>query len=188
MLERLHGALGLVENRRHLRVREVEDELQRQHLLLLGREVLDELEHRLAPDRSHRLELGRRLRLVRRRLRHLLLRLPAAARAKVIHREVVRDAEEPGGERRRLPAEAPDLLEHLQERLRREVLGVVAVADADVEVAVDPVEMDEVQLLERLAVALLPARNEVAEMLRRLVDRSVPLTHPLGRTPQTGPG
>ena len=48
-----------------------------------------------------------------------------------------------------------DRLEHLQERLRREVLGVVPVADAHVQVAVDPVEVDQVQLLERVAVALL---------------------------------
>ena len=125
---------------------------------------------------------------LRRRLRHLLLRLPAAPRAEVVHREVVRDAEEPRGERRRLPAEAPDLLEHLQERLRREVLRVVPVADADVEVAVDPVEMDEVQLFERLAVALLPARDEIAHMLSRLVDRPFRRLHPPASTPKTGPG
>ena len=38
VLERLHGALGLAEDRRRLAVREVEDELQGQHLPLLGRE------------------------------------------------------------------------------------------------------------------------------------------------------
>ena len=64
-----------------------------------------------------------------------------------------------------------DLLEHLQERLRREVLGVVAVADADVEVAVDPVEVDQVQLLERVAVALLAAGDELAHVLGRLARR-----------------
>ena len=40
-----------------------------------------------------------------------------------------------------------------------EILGVVLVADAHVQVAVDPVEMDQVQLLERRAVALLRARR-----------------------------
>ena len=170
MLERLDRALGLVEDRRHLGVREVEDELQRQHLLLLRREVVDELQHRLAADRLHRLELGRRL-LLARRLGHLLLRLPAAARPEVVHREVVRDPEQPGRERRRLPLEAADLLQHLQERLRREVLGVVPVADADVEIAVDPVEVDQVQLFEGVAVALLAARDELPHVLGRLARR-----------------
>ncbi len=165
MLERLDRALGLVEDRRDVGVREVEDELQRQHLLLLEREVLDQLEHRLAADRLHRLVLGRRLLGVA-RLRHLLLRLPAAARAEVVHREVVRDPEEPRRERRRLPAEPADRLEHLEERLRRQVLGVVPVADGHVQVAVDPVEMDQVQLLERLAVALLRALDERADVRR----------------------
>jgi hypothetical protein len=83
----------------------------------------------------------------------------------VIHREVVRDAEEPGGERRRAEAELADRLEHLEERLRREVLGVVPVADAHVQVAVDPVEVDQVQLLERLAVSLLAALDEAADVV-----------------------
>src|SRR5579884_2233832 len=164
VLQRLDRALGLVEDRRDLGVRQVEDELQRQHLLLLGGELLDQLQHRLPPDRLHRGELRRRL-LLPGRLGHVLLGLPAPPRAEVVHREVVRDPEQPGRERSRLPLEAADLLQHLQERLRRQVLGVVAVADADVEVAVDPVEVDEVQLFERVAVALLAARHERAHVL-----------------------
>ena len=39
------------------------------------------------------------------------------------------------------PAKVAERLEHLQERLRRQVLGVVPVADAHVQVAVDAVEM-----------------------------------------------
>src|SRR5581483_11785680 len=93
----------------------------------------------------------------------LLGRLPALRRAEVVHREVVRDAEQPRGERRRAPAELPDRLEHLQEGLRRQVLGVVAVADAHVEVAVDAVEVDEVELFERLAVAALRTVDEAAD-------------------------
>src|SRR5581483_10731245 len=112
VLERLDRALRLAEDRRHLGVREVEDELQRQHLLLLRRQLLDQLEHRLAADRLHRRELRRRL-LLARLLRHLLLGLPAAASSEVVHGEVVRDPEEPGRERRRPPLEAADLLEHL---------------------------------------------------------------------------
>ena len=71
----------------------------------------------------------------------------------MVDRQVVRDPEQPGRERNRLPAEPADRLQHLQERLRRQVFGVVPVADVEVQVAVDPVEMDDVELLERLAVA-----------------------------------
>src|SRR4029077_18187676 len=99
VLERLDRSFGLLEDRGDFRVREVEDELQRQHLLLLRREVLDELQHRLAPDRLQRLELGGRLPPPR-RLGHLLLWLPAAAGPEVVHREVVRDPEQPRRERR----------------------------------------------------------------------------------------
>ena len=74
----------------------------------------------------------------------------------------MRNPEEPGGERCRLPAELPDRLEHLQEGLRRQVLGIVLVPDADVQIAVDPVEMDQVQLLERVAVACLRSLDERA--------------------------
>src|SRR5919201_2307870 len=168
MLQRLDRALGLVEDLRDVCVREVEHELQRQHLLLLGRQLLDHLHHRLAPDRLHRRELGGRL-LGAVRLGHLLLGLPPPARAEVVHGEVVRDPEEPGGERRRLPAEPPDRLEHLQERLRRQVLGVVPVADGHVQVAVDAVEVEEVQLLERVAVAALRALDEPAHVRARRV-------------------
>ena len=94
------------------------------------------------------------------RLGDFLFGLHAAPGAEVIHREVVRDPEEPRRERRRLPPEAADRLEHLEERLRREILGVVPVADAHVEVAVDAIEMEEVELLERSAIALLRALDE----------------------------
>src|SRR5207237_8417652 len=87
VLERLDRPLGFVEDRRHLRVRKVEDELQRQYLLLLGREALDELQHRLPANRLHRRELGGRL-LLARRLGDRFLRLPAAAGADVGRREV----------------------------------------------------------------------------------------------------
>src|SRR5262249_54904490 len=164
VLERLDRSFGLAEDRPRLGVCEVEDELQREHLLLLRGEILDELEHRLAPDRLERAGLGRR-HLVGLRLRHLLLRLPALVRAEVVHGEVVRDAEGPRRERRRLPAEATDRLEHLQEGLRRQVLGVVAIADADVQVAVDAVEVDEVELLQGGPVPLLGAVDEHAHPL-----------------------
>ena len=147
------------------RVREVEDELQRQHLLLLLRERVDQLQHRLAADRLERLVLGGAL-LGAERLRHLLLRLPALVRAEVVHREVVGDPEEPGRERGRLEAELADRLEHAHEGLRRQVLGVVPVADGHVQVAVDPVEVDQVQLLERAAIALLAPLDELADLGR----------------------
>ena len=177
MLERLDRPLGLAEDRRRLGVREVEDELQRQHLLLLVREIVDQLEQRLPADRFQGPGL-RRGRLVWLGLGHLLFGLPALARAKVVHREVVGDAEEPGRERGRLPAELPDRLEHLQERLRRQVFGVVAVADGDVQVAVDPVEMNQIELFERATVALLGALDEGAHALcLALLPRRLGLAH-----------
>src|SRR5262245_3536607 len=61
MLERFHGAFRLVQDGPGLAVREVEQELEHQHLLLLDREVVDQLEHGLAADRVQRGVLGRRL-------------------------------------------------------------------------------------------------------------------------------
>jgi len=91
--------------------------------------------------------------------------LPAPPRAEVIDRQVVRDPEEPGRERRRPPAELADRLEHLQERLRGQVLGVVPVPDRHVQIAVDAIEVLEVQLLERVTVALLRTGNELFDGL-----------------------
>jgi hypothetical protein len=62
------------------------------------------------------------------------------------------------------------------------------VADADVEVAVDPVEVDQVQLLEGVAVALLAARDELPHVLGRfarrvaLCGRAHPVVVPRDRT------
>ena len=47
----------------------------------------------------------------------------------------------------------------------------MTVADAHVEVAVDPVEVDQVQLLESVAVALLAAGDELPHVLGRLARR-----------------
>ena len=168
MLQRLHRALRFAEDRRDLAVREAEDELERQHLLLLVGEVLDQLEQALAADRVQRLHLGGVL-LVADRLRHLLLGLHAARRAEVVHREVVRDPKEPGRERRRLKPELADRLEHPQEGLRGQVLGVVPVPDRHVQVAVDPVEVDQVQLFERRSVTLLPALDQPPDLRPRLL-------------------
>src|SRR5690348_2626026 len=97
VLQRLDRALGLLEDRRGLGVREVEDELQGQHLLLLVREPLDQLQHVLPPDRLEGFRLGCAA-LARIGFWHLFLRLPALARAEVIHRQVVCDPEQPGRE------------------------------------------------------------------------------------------
>ena len=70
--------------------------------------------------------------------------------------------------------ELADRLEHLEERLRRQVLGVVTVADAHVQVAVDAVEVDEVQLFERVAVALLTALDESADVVAVRRRRDAP--------------
>src|SRR5438093_6348615 len=83
MLERLDRPFGLAEDGRRLGVREVEHELQGQHLLLLARELVDQIEHRPASNRLER-ALLRRGGLVRIGLRHLLLGLPAAVGAEVI--------------------------------------------------------------------------------------------------------
>src|SRR5262245_21547841 len=153
-LERLHGPFGLAEDPRRLRVAEAEHELQREHLALLGRKLLDQPEHPELCDLVERLLLRGRL-LIAGRLGHLVLDLHPVPRPEVIHREVVRDSEEPCGEGSRLPAEVADRLEHPQKRLGREVLGVVAVAHADTQVAVDAIEMEEVELLERITIAVL---------------------------------
>ena len=165
MLQRFHGSFGLTEDRRHLDVGEAVEKLQRQHLALLGRELLDQLEHPGSPDRVERLILRRGL-LRPGRLRRLFLRLHAAVRTEVIHCEVVRDPEEPGRERHLSPAEAVDRLEHAQEGLGRQILGVVAVADAEVQVAVDAIEVEEVELLQRITVAELRALDESPHRMR----------------------
>ena len=97
----------------------------------------------------------------------------------MVDREVVRDPQEPRGERRGLPAEASYRLEHPQECLRREVLRVVAVADTDVQVAVDAVEMKQVELFERVAVAFLRPRYEETQVDRCAVtgSRRCPVHH-----------
>jgi hypothetical protein len=184
VLERLDRALGLAEDRRRLGVREVEDELQRQHLLLLAGELVDQLEHRLAADRLERALLGGG-RLVGIRLRHLLLGCQRArrkwsiARLWAIRKSHARTA--PTAQR------TCDRLEHLQERLRRQVLGVVAVADADVQVAVDAVEVDQVQLFERGAVAGLRASTSLRTPLASLrrADESVAASGPRVYVPRS---
>ena len=103
--------------------------------------------------------LGRGLELVDELLR-ILLELPAPAAAEVIHRQVVRDAEEPGRKRSAPPDEAVDRLEHLHEGLLGQILGVVPVADRRLEVGVDAVEVERVELAERVAVAGLGPGDE----------------------------
>ena len=86
-------------------------------------------------------------------------RLAATAEPEMIDGEVVRDPEQPGGERSRLPAEPADRLEHPHEGLRRQVLGVVPVADAHVQIAVDAIEVERGRAPRARAVALLGARR-----------------------------
>jgi hypothetical protein len=97
----------------------------------------------------------------------------------VVDREVVRDPEEPRRERNRLPPEPADRLEHLEERLRRQVLGVVPVAHAEVQVAVDAIEVGEVELLQRLAIAGLRTLDQRAN-LRGRADSHVRRGHRFG--------
>jgi len=49
-------------------------------------------------------------------------------------------------------------------RLGRQILGVVSVADAHVQVAVDPVEMNQVQLFERRPLTLLATLDQTADV------------------------
>src|SRR5262249_58461653 len=102
VLQRLDRSLGLAEDRGRLAVREAEHELQRQHLLLLAREVVDEGEHRLLPDRVERARL-RGGRLVGLRLRHLFLRLPAAGNAVELRSWSFFAADKAGSQRRATP-------------------------------------------------------------------------------------
>ena len=115
------------------------------------REVLDQLEHALPADRPASPRPRRRARS-RPRARAPLP--PAAsggcARKWSIARLcAMRNSQAENGADCHL--KRPDRLEHLQERLRRQILRVVPVADAHVEVAVDAVEVEQVQLFERLA-------------------------------------
>src|SRR5580765_1816044 len=163
VLKRLDGALGLSEDASGFGVPEPEVELQHEHLALLGRELIDQLDHAELGDRAQRLRFGRRPLVT---LGHLVLGLRPASRAEMVDREVVRDPQQPRGKRSRLPAEAADRLEHAQERLRRQVLRVVAVADGDVQVAVDAIEVEQVELFERVAVAFLRPRYEKSQVDR----------------------
>ena len=62
-----------------------------------------------------------------------------------------------------------DRLQHLEKRLGRQVLGVVPVADAHVQIAVDAIEMEQVELLERSAIALLAAFDEPPNVGSRIL-------------------
>ena len=138
---------------------------------------LDQLQHALASDRLERTLLGGGL------ARSLRARAapPRAATAAPPGNDPWRGCGRSGTARPRTVPTAsgtPDRLQHLEEGLRRQVLGVVPVADAHVQVAVDPVEMDQVQLLERVAVALLRTRDQAADViLRRGVALGLGLGH-----------
>jgi hypothetical protein len=87
-------------------------------------------------------------------------------RAKVVHGEVVRDPKEPRRDGHLAPLEALDRLEHLHEGLVRQVFRIVAVADTHLQVAVDAVEVHEIQLFERLSVPFLGPLDEAANLRR----------------------
>src|ERR1043165_8456946 len=57
-------------------------------------------------------------------------------------------------------------LEHLEKRLRRQVFGVVPVAHAQVQIAVDAVEMHQVEGFERLSIASLREIDQPTEIGR----------------------
>jgi len=98
--------------------------------------------------------------------------LPATVRAEVIHREVVAMRKSHAENGARLPPEPLDRLEHLQKCLRCQVLGVVSVADAHVQIAVDAVEVDQVQLFERCPLTLLATLDETADVSGRVLWRA----------------
>src|SRR5438128_9763599 len=115
---------------------ELEQDAQREHLPLAGREFG---ERRLERSR----QAFERLLLALRRAGDIR-RLPAAPPllgAKVVERRVARDVAEPRARRRAARVEAPPRAEGLLEGLARQVLGGGAVSGHEQQVAVDGVEM-----------------------------------------------
>src|SRR5947207_14545490 len=147
--EHLRGALRPPERPRDLLVVHAEREAHDQRFAPVVRQRRHAGEHRLELLAS----LHDRLRVVRggdqRRVLELRLR-PARAVAVVVRREVVRDADQPRPKRpaARLALRALEVPVGLEERLLREVLGVVVVARAVVAVAVDVAQVCAVQVAE----------------------------------------
>ena len=145
--QHLGGAVGAAERPRDLAVVHPEREAHDQRLAAVVRQVLDTLEDPLQvvavlDQRLGRVGGGDRARVVDRRLRL------ARAVAVVVGRQVVRDPDQPRPQRAplRLALRALEVPVGLQERLLREVLGVVVVAHPVVRVRVD---VAQVRLVER---------------------------------------
>src|SRR5205823_7188779 len=130
--------------------REAVEKLQRQDVLLRLGQRADRGEDAVAVDAGED-ELFGRGRLAAGRLRDLFPRMPAPRGSEVVDREVARDSEEPRDERRPLPLEAVDGLDHPDEGLDRQVLSVLSVPDGHGKVRIDLVEVLDVQGLEGLA-------------------------------------
>ena len=81
------------------------------------------------------------------------------ARAHVVDRRVVRDAQDPGGERHDARLVAAERGHQLGEDVLRDVLGLVLVAHDRADVAVDVVGVAEVEEAQRVGVAVLGARD-----------------------------
>ena len=103
--------------------------------------------------------LARAGRRRRRRRRADLLARHRPARAHVVDRRVVGDAQDPGGERHDARLVALERGQQLGEDVLRDVLGLVLVAHDRADVAVDVVGVAEVEEAQRVGVAVLGARD-----------------------------
>src|SRR4030095_2383202 len=109
--------------------------------------------------------------------------LPPAMLALVVETEVDQDPVEPGRELRPA-AEAPGRLEEADERLLRDVPGVLAVAQDGPGEAVRPLLVARHEEVER---RLVPPGHALAERLVRWLHSAVVLSAPTSSLPAPGP-
>ena len=153
VIQALYGALAPSHDLADLGVRKVLHEFEDQQCLPLGRQLTDQPHQRFLLLRPHQpafrsLFLGDHDRQVAQR--DLLL---AAAIPVPIGHQVVRYPIQPGGERHTAVCVVVNVVHRPLEHTGREVLRVVQVAGAIVNVVVDAFDVDFVQGTERFAVA-----------------------------------
>lgn len=158
MLQRLDRALGLSERVGRLRGRATEQHAEGNDPLLVIREPARELRDPPVGKPLERGLLGGGCGLPR--LGRLGERESPARRAEMVGRGVLRDPEEPGRERDCAILIAVDPLEHPAERLARQVLGIVAVANAEDEIGLDPVDVQVIETRQRVAITRAPPLHE----------------------------
>lgn len=150
MLQRLDGTLRLAESRCRLRGRVSEQEPEHDDSLLIAGESARELGDPPVGEPVERGILSRGRQAPR--LRWLRLRESPTGCAEVVDGSVPRYPEEPSRERNGAVLVAVDPLQHLAERLARQILGVVAVAYAERQIRLDPVDVQAVEMRKGIAV------------------------------------